>query len=49
MTSEPPQEHDADVDQDSGPTITAPPGDRPTDPGPIAEAQADEEDTQAEV
>ena len=38
MTSEPIQEPDEDVDQDSGPTNTAPPGERPTDPGPIADA-----------
>jgi hypothetical protein len=27
-----------EVDQDSEPTNTAPPGERPSDPGPIAEA-----------
>jgi hypothetical protein len=43
MTSEPTQEPDGDVDQDSGPTNTAPPGERPTDPGPIADAQGDDE------
>jgi hypothetical protein len=41
MTSEPRHEQDEDVDQDSEPTNTAPPGERPTDPGPIAEAQND--------
>jgi len=45
MTSEPTQEPDEDVDQDSGPTNMAPPGERPTDPGPIADAQVDDDES----
>jgi hypothetical protein len=36
-------------DQDSEPTTQAPPGERPTDPGPITEAREDDEDSSLSV